>query len=155
MIPSLRLSPPLEVYSITGGKQFHPLAPPHSPFGCGEKVGGGATFCVFLSAGCKSIRWKGVCVLGGKNGGRACVFLGSLCRARTGSSQVLPGSGGRDGGVEDLSNRGKPLWIFKVGACGSEVVACICCCHARLSMDEAPAMVMVDFISGIIGLTFS
>lgn len=82
-------------------------------------------------------------------------FLGSLCRARTGSSQVLPGSGGRDGGVEDLSNRGKPLWIFKVGACGSEVVACICCCHARLSMDEAPAMVMADFISGIIGLTFS
>lgn len=73
LIPSLRLSPPLEVYSITGGKQFHPEAPPHSPFSCGEKVCGGATSCVVLSAGCKSTRCKGVCG-GEKNGGRSCVF---------------------------------------------------------------------------------
>lgn len=33
-----RLSVSLEVYFITGGKQFHPLAPPHSPFNCRESV---------------------------------------------------------------------------------------------------------------------
>lgn len=74
--------------------------------------------------------------------GGVVVFLGSLCGTRTGTSQLLSGSGGRDGGVEDLSsNRGKPLWIFKVGASGSEAVACICRCHARLSMDEASGTV--------------
>lgn len=50
--------------------------------------------------------------------------------------QVLSGTGEGDGGVKDLSNRGKPLRIFKVIASGSEVVAYICNYHVHLSIDE-------------------
>lgn len=38
--------------------------------------------------------------------------------------------------MKDLSNRGKPLRIFKVIASGSEVVAYICNYHVHLSIDE-------------------
>lgn len=67
--------------------------------------------------------------------------MSSFYCTKTGSSEVLSGSGEKDGGVKDLSNRGKPLRIFKVGARGSEVVAYICSYHVRLSTDEGPAMV--------------
>lgn len=49
-----------------------------------------------------------------------------------------------DGGVKDLSNRGKPLRIFKVIASGSEVVAYICNYHVHLSIDEELVMVTHD-----------
>lgn len=63
LMPSLRLSVPLEIYFITRGKQFHPLAPPHSPFDCR-----GATSCIFLSAGCKSQTKKHIFNLWKKGG---------------------------------------------------------------------------------------
>lgn len=59
-----------------------------------------------------------------------------------------------DGGVKDLSNRGKPLRIFKVIASGSEAVAYICNYHVYLSIDEGLLMVMV-FVNGVIQLFFS
>lgn len=46
--------------------------------------------------------------------------------------------------MKDLSNRGKPLRIFKVIASGSEVVAYICSYHVHLSIDEGLLMVTLD-----------
>lgn len=58
--------------------------------------------------------------------------------------QVLSGTGEGDGGVKDLSNRGKPHRIFKVIASGSEAVAYICNFHVHLCVDEGLVMVALD-----------
>lgn len=61
-----------------------------------------------------------------------------------------------DGGVKDLSNRGKPLRIFKVITSGSEAVAYICNYHVHLSIDEGVGIVTLDvFVNGVIQLFFS
>ena len=49
-----------------------------------------------------------------------------------------------DGGLKDLSNRGKPHRIFKVIASGSEAVAYVCNYHVHLSIDEGLVMVTLD-----------
>lgn len=86
---------------------------------------------VFLSAGCKSTHICG----GEKNGGRSCVFWASGAAQGQEPANYCLNLEGRDGGVEDLSsNRGKSHMILKVGASGSGVAACICCCRARLSV---------------------
>lgn len=139
-------SVPLEVYFITGGKQFHPLAPPHSPFDCGESMCRGATSFIFPSAGCKSTHSKAS--LQSVEKGRSWVLGKLLHKERNHRNlQVLSGSREGDGGVKDLSNRGKPLRIFKVIACGREVVACICNYHVHLSIDEELVMVTLDAFS--------
>lgn len=105
VIPSLidSISPPPPHHRRStpsaGEKQLHPLAPPHSPLGCGEKVCGGATRRVFLPAGCESPRWRGD--RGGEeDAARAAGATRGLCLAA---------------GAGDLSNRAEPLWILQSG----------------------------------------
>lgn len=57
--------------------------------------------------------------------------------------QVLSGTGEGAEGGEDLSNRGKALWIFKVIACGSEVVASKCNYHVYLSADGGLVIIVL------------
>lgn len=58
--------------------------------------------------------------------------------------------------MKDLSNRGKPLRIFKVITSGSEAVAYICNYHVYLSIDEGEVIVALDvFVNGVIQLFFS
>ncbi len=72
--------------------------------------------------------------------------MGSYCTKSENhrNLQVLSGTEEGDGGVKDLSNRGKPLRIFKVIASGTEVVAYICSYHVNLSIDEGLLMVALD-----------
>ncbi len=72
--------------------------------------------------------------------------MGSYCTKSENhrNLQVLSGTEEGDGGVKDLSNRGKPLRIFKVIASGTEVVAYICSYHVNLSIDEGLLMVTLD-----------
>lgn len=46
-------------------------------------------------------------------------------------------------GVEDLSNRGKALWIFKVIACGCEDAASKYNYHVYLSADGGLLMIVL------------
>lgn len=58
--------------------------------------------------------------------------------------------------MKDLSNRGKPLRIFKVITSWSEAVAYICNYHVHLSIDEGVWIVTLDVsVNGVIQLFFS
>lgn len=60
---------------------------------------------------------------------------------------VLSGTGEGDGGIKDVSNRGKPLWIsIEVIASGSEVAASICNYHIQFCIDEALVMTTFDIL---------